>query len=490
MSQHQTCKDIEIKGISDTKCLFGKIKLTSLWFWLDARNEQRDVTSKWYIPWPNTAVRDDAAVQDSSTIKAGNLLMNTNDDVYGKLVHKNSRDIYIHTYRLIFTTLKSLVYICHIWSMTKTNGRLGKCDTHPNRLLRKFKKTYKTLHLWIHRKDGGFFHTTQRRKVEANQQLSRRKVPGLGVGMDPKNKWQNATDRCGRTCTFYICGIYVYRKLNMYDCMHICVRPCVCIYLLHSYVYACTLRYNVLFLGEFDWSSFRFRSSTFVWWFSQIPMKLIVQLCHLHLCEASTYCKMFHLTSSNQLTISIFWVTKMLHPKKYPISEEFSAMGTNQESHPSHQSLTWPGRNRDALCRWCRDKDSNVYPSRVWGSHAWSGASSRDGQIWMLYWWSLCCSLFGTGRAIPFKKKETLKTIPPSSFQWNRGLLFLTSLQTELLPGVLIGHGKDYNSQHHQEVQQGCQETSALPHTLRTGLGLSPSHLDAGCIYIHIDLHI
>lgn len=131
-----------------------------------------------------------------------------------------------------------------------------------------------------------------------------------------------------------------------------------------------------------------------------------------------------HLTSSNQLTISIFWVTKMLHPKKYPISEEFSAMGTNQESHPSHQSLTWPGRNRDALCRWCRDKDSNVYPSRVWGSHAWSGASSRDGQIWMLYWWSLCCSLFGTGRAIPFKKKETLKTIPPSSFQWNRGLLF------------------------------------------------------------------
>lgn len=108
--------------------------------WLDARNEQRDVTSKWYIPWPNTAVRDDAAVQDSSTIKAGNLLMNTNDDVYGKLVHKNSRDIYIHTYRLIFTTLKSLVYICHIWSMTKTNGRLGKCDTHPNRLLRKSKK--------------------------------------------------------------------------------------------------------------------------------------------------------------------------------------------------------------------------------------------------------------------------------------------------------------------------------------------------------------
>lgn len=58
-----------------------------------------------------------------------------------------------------------------------------------------------------------------------------------------------------------------------------------------------------------------------------------------------------HLTSSNQLTISIFWVTKILHAKKYPISEEFSAMGTNQESHPSHQSFTWPRRNRDALCR-------------------------------------------------------------------------------------------------------------------------------------------
>ena len=143
-------------------------------------------------------------------------------------------------------------------------------------------------------------------------------------------------------------------------------------------------------------------------------------------------------------------------------------MGTNQESHPSHQSLTWPGfRNRDALCRWCRDKDSNVYPSRVWGSHAWSDA----------------------GRAIPLKKKGNVENHPTERFSVKSWFIVLTSLPTELLPGVLIGHGKDYNSQHHQEVQQGCQETSALPHTLRTGLGLSPSTLDAGCIFTYIYIY-
>ena len=245
----------------------------------------------------------------------------------------------------------------------------------------------------------------------------------LGWAWIPKiNDKMLQTDVGGHALSIYVAYMCTESWICVIACIYACVRAFAYICYIHMYMHAhcgtmcCFLgvRLVVIPLQKFYICVMIFPNT----YEANCPVVPSSSLWSFNLLQD------VHLTSSNQLTISIFWVTKMLHPKKYPISEEFSAMGTNQESHPSHQSLTWPGRNRDALCRWCRDKDSNVYPSRVWGSHALSGASSRDGQIWMLYWWSLCCSLFGTGRAIPFKKKETLKTIPPSSFQWNRGLLF------------------------------------------------------------------
>ena len=186
--------------------------------------------------------------------------------------------------------------------------------------------------------------------MAANQQLSRRKVPGLGVGMDPKNKWQNATDRCGRTCTFYICGICVpkaeYVWLHAY--MRASVRAhifatfiCICMHIAVQCAVSWGVRLVVIPLQKF-YICVMICPNTYE---ANCPVVPSSSLWSFNLLQD------VHLTSSNQLTISIFWVTKIVHPKKYPISEEFPAMGTNQESHPSHQSLTWPGRNRDALCR-------------------------------------------------------------------------------------------------------------------------------------------
>ena len=307
--------------------------------------------------------------------------------------------------------------------------------------------------------------------MEANQQLSRRKVPGLGVGMDPKNKWQNATDRCGRTCTLYICGICVLKA--EYVWLHAYMRASVRAHIFATFICICM---HIAVQCAVSWG----------------VRLVVIPLQKLYICVMicpNTYeanCPVVpsssswifnllqdvHLTSSNQLTISIFWITKYSTQKNTRYQRNSQPWEPTKNLIPSHQSLTWPGfRNRDALCRWCRDKDSNVYPSRVWGSHAWSDA----------------------GRAIPLKKKRK-RWKPSHRAVFSEIVVYCSNLASNRT----AARGADW-------PRQGLQfpaspgSTARMPRNecasahLAHRTGIKSFHSGCGMyiyIYIYIDLHI